>query len=257
MDKTPLIPWRRLLTEGAVIVLSILLAFWIDAWWQESEDRERELVVLQALLGELEGMRDDFDSQRDYNEGILAATTQLLEAGASGEQAISQRQVDKLLGDIVWYNAASIWQSATMDLLVSAGDLAALSNMQLVQLLVPLHNRLEAAQGRYRLDEALYREEIIPFLGQNGNLPQILGGIDHAPGVPAWTYSFPDIHIAEKADHRPLLSDSTFLGLLAAKIDLQHDILNYTLRDLDQDLEEVIEVLKTELDGEYDGDSES
>jgi hypothetical protein len=248
MDKKPTIPWRRLLTEGAIIVLSILLAFWIDAWWQESEDRERELVVLQALLGELEGMRDDFDSQRDYNEAILAATTQLLEAGTAGEHALGQDQVDELLGDIVWYNASSIWHSATMDLLVSAGDLAALSNMQLVRLLVPLHNRLESAQARYKLDEALYRNEVIPFLGKNGNLPQILAGIDHAPGITNWPYEFPAIRISESTDHRPLLSDSTFQGLLAAKIDLQHDILNYTLRDLDEDLGEVIEVLKIELD---------
>ena len=28
------IRWRRLLTEGAVIVASILLAFAIDAWWE-------------------------------------------------------------------------------------------------------------------------------------------------------------------------------------------------------------------------------
>lgn len=248
MDKNLLIPWRRFLTEGTVIVLSILLAFWIDAWWQESEERERELVVLQALLADLQSMRNALDRQRAYNEAILAATTELLEVGAGGVKVLDRGQVDRLLGDIVWYNASGIWQSATMDLLVSAGDLATLSDIDLVRLLVPLHNRLENARARYKLDEALYREELIPFLGKHGNLSQILGGIDHAPGVPAWSYDFPEINIAVTRDHSELLSNTEFQGLLAAKIDLQHDILRYTLGDLNEDLDEVILVLKTRLD---------
>ena len=248
MDTNQMIPWRRMMTEGSVIVLSILLAFWIDAWWQESEERKRELVVLQALLSDLQTMRDGFDQQRSYNEAILAATTRLLEAGTARNKALDANQIDDLLGDIVWYNASGVWQSATMDLLVSAGDLAAMSDMSLVRLLVPLHNRLEAAQSRYRLDEAMYREELIPFLGANGSLPQILAGIDHAPGIPAWPYNFPDVDIAVKRDHSDLLVNNEFQGLLAAKIDLQHDILNYTLGDLDEDLDEVILVLEASLD---------
>ena len=248
MDKNQLIPWRRFFTEGTVIVLSILLAFWIDAWWQESEERERELVVLQALLGDLQNMRKAFDRQRAYNEAILAATTKLLESGVGGDKVLDRDQVDKLLGDIVWYNASGVWQSATMDLLVSAGDLATLSDINLVRLLVPLHNRLETARARYKLDEAFYREELVPFLVTPGNLPQILASIDHAPGVPAWSYSFPEINIAVTRNHNELLSNTEFQGLLAAKIDLQHDILSYTLGDLNEDLDEVILVLKAGLD---------
>jgi len=44
------IDWQRALTEVAVIVFSILLAFWIDAWWSQ---REQELRV-DSLLHSLE-----------------------------------------------------------------------------------------------------------------------------------------------------------------------------------------------------------
>jgi hypothetical protein len=37
------IAWRRVTLEGAVIVISILLAFAIDAWWEERNAREAEL----------------------------------------------------------------------------------------------------------------------------------------------------------------------------------------------------------------------
>lgn len=42
-------PWRRVLTEGAVIVMSILLAFGVDAWWDARQDR-REVAAMAATL---------------------------------------------------------------------------------------------------------------------------------------------------------------------------------------------------------------
>ena len=35
------IPWRRILIEGAVIVVSILLAFSIDTWWNDRIEHQR------------------------------------------------------------------------------------------------------------------------------------------------------------------------------------------------------------------------
>ena len=238
---------RRFLVEGTVIVLSILLAFWIDAWWEESQDREREVMLLRALLDDVQAMRRGFDSQRSYNEAILDATQTLLVAGASRDTRLSPNEVDALLGNIVWYNTYTTWESASMDLLVSSGNLVDLSDLNLVQLLLSLHNRLENAQRRNRLDEAFYRDRLIPFLGTHANLPQILATIDHAPGVADWSYDFPDIDFADTTDHTPLLSDDEFLGLLAAKIDLQHDILNYSLSDLDERLDRVAQVLIANL----------
>jgi hypothetical protein len=43
------IEWQRALTEGAVIVFSILLAFWIDAWWGQRVEDERVDSLLRAL----------------------------------------------------------------------------------------------------------------------------------------------------------------------------------------------------------------
>ena len=43
------IPWNRLLAEAAAIVASILLAFGIDAWWQERSEKIRTEQLLSAL----------------------------------------------------------------------------------------------------------------------------------------------------------------------------------------------------------------
>lgn len=38
--------------EGLVIVLSILAAFAIDAWWDGRQEQEREQIVLEGILEE-------------------------------------------------------------------------------------------------------------------------------------------------------------------------------------------------------------
>ena len=43
---------RWLLLEGTVVVFSILIAFWIDAWWEDRSDREDEQIVIAAVLDE-------------------------------------------------------------------------------------------------------------------------------------------------------------------------------------------------------------
>ena len=54
MDTEQKIPWKRLTTEGAVIVVSILLAFAIDAWWEERQERRAQLQSLARVAAEIE-----------------------------------------------------------------------------------------------------------------------------------------------------------------------------------------------------------
>lgn len=49
MSETPTIAWKRLAIEAPVIVISILLAFAIDAWWEERGERKAEVVLLERL----------------------------------------------------------------------------------------------------------------------------------------------------------------------------------------------------------------
>ena len=48
------IPWKRITVEAVAIVGSILLAFAIDTWWNDRQDRAEELRTLRALSAEFE-----------------------------------------------------------------------------------------------------------------------------------------------------------------------------------------------------------
>lgn len=46
--------WARILIEGTAVVLGILLAFSIDAMWDQRQEHEADITRLNALYGELE-----------------------------------------------------------------------------------------------------------------------------------------------------------------------------------------------------------
>lgn len=61
---TTRVSWRRLLPEGVTIVLSILMAFAIDAWWDGARDAEAERRVLEDVRQDL------LESRRDLEEVV-------------------------------------------------------------------------------------------------------------------------------------------------------------------------------------------
>lgn len=48
------IAWSRILIEGSAIVASILLAFAIDAWWEDRQQRKSDITHLHGVLEEFE-----------------------------------------------------------------------------------------------------------------------------------------------------------------------------------------------------------
>ncbi len=49
MTNTNNIQWKRTAAEGVAIVISILLAFWIDTWWEDRKEARLEVVYLLEL----------------------------------------------------------------------------------------------------------------------------------------------------------------------------------------------------------------
>ena len=62
--------WEWLLLEGIAIVFSILLAFWINAWWQEHTDRVRTDEYLSQFRS------DSLENQGRLEEALLIEKSQ-------------------------------------------------------------------------------------------------------------------------------------------------------------------------------------
>ena len=96
-NQIPTISWRRLLSEGAVIVLSILFALWADAWWENYKERREEQEVLTALQIEF---LDNEQNVTEHMEQVLVAIqgciviSQMTEA--QKRQAKARRKIDAI-----------------------------------------------------------------------------------------------------------------------------------------------------------------
>jgi hypothetical protein len=101
MDKVQKIPWKRLMTEGAVIVVSILLAFAIDAWWQERQDRDSQRARLARVSAEIVVNRDFIQQKIPILEGAIDATSEYISWMGPEPQQISVDQYAKQWASMV------------------------------------------------------------------------------------------------------------------------------------------------------------
>lgn len=71
------VPWARLFIEGGVIVSSILLAFAIDAWWEQRQDRQHEMSQLVRVSAELRQNQSMLLTKVDNLQTAFDAAVQL------------------------------------------------------------------------------------------------------------------------------------------------------------------------------------
>jgi hypothetical protein len=142
MTDSRIIPWKTIAVEAVAIVLSILLAFAIDAWWTEKKESEVEYFALLAL-------RDDFiasseqmervilsleSAQSDFSRFKLSTATELSESDLDTNRRFLTALVKNHTFDPV---------STTLDALSNDGRLGLLSDAQLLQLLSRWHRELD------------------------------------------------------------------------------------------------------------------
>lgn len=93
-DRT--IPWRRIAVEGIAIVASILLAFAIDAWWEDRQRAETEQVVLQTLLSDFRGKQVLLSDMNTFSEAIVESVEILLMAASSTELTVNYSRLSSI-----------------------------------------------------------------------------------------------------------------------------------------------------------------
>ena len=137
------IPWKRTTVEAAAIVASILLAFAIDAWWEERESRSSAHLALIQMLAE---MREDSADLHEIREDQLARSRQYLELDqwlASPELMPLETVAETL--DLVFFTNRTLYpRRAAWTTMLAAGQLAELDSPDLVSRLGDFYESLNA-----------------------------------------------------------------------------------------------------------------
>jgi len=118
-----------------VIVVSILLAFGIDAWWQERQERKTERQQLSVLRAEVAENRAEFDSRLRRGNGTLEAQRKLIELIGPESRPITSDSLAALLADAWSYGIAEV-ESGAIDALLDGGEFRTSVRPDLYRLLV-------------------------------------------------------------------------------------------------------------------------
>jgi hypothetical protein len=226
MSESETIPWKRLTAEGGAIVASILIAFAIDAWWQDRTERIIEIQYLQAiqedLLSSLELLDEDEAAQQrqvGYLESLLLTDS---DTPYSDEL---RRWVDDGLFNVGTYQP----QSSALRDLESSGQSQVIRNPDIRRILASARQRMDSLEIAQRDFQLAQQTLIDPFLVDNFNLSHLM--LDRP---------------ANNETNLSLLGTSEFQSRIAFKISLRGEV-GESQSEVREAFEEALELIETEL----------
>jgi hypothetical protein len=190
------ISWKRLAAEGSAIVVSILLAFAIDAAWEARVDRLESRAAVASLRTDFAEARAALTRNRQGNESVLAAIDTVLRLVGEGVAVV---EVPTRL--LVRITVAPTYDPPTgsLDGLVASGRLGMLTDQPLQEALAAWPAAVDDMNDKSRLHESFVYDELIPEM--RGIMPfRILANTRWAE--------------ADRPETLPVRSTEEFLALL-------------------------------------------
>lgn len=122
--------WKKRLSEGIVIVLSILAAFAIDAWWDSIQQQNRARAEVASLKSEFELADRELARASAELATALEATQQLARRAGPNAVLMPADSFGVLFTHCLTINAVEL-PSGALGNVLSSGDLPILRNLEL------------------------------------------------------------------------------------------------------------------------------
>lgn len=167
MQNAGTLPWGRLAVEALAIVASILLAFGIDAWWDERQEKIEEQRILQGLHEEFALIREVLTSHRNLHLARLQALEDLL-ATIDGEASPATAALLGAVLDELLAPTTSDISNGTLHALLGSGRLEMLSNRTLRRRLVSWESAIGEVWDDQQEHARLVYDLYLPFFVREG-----------------------------------------------------------------------------------------
>lgn len=226
---------RGLLIEGVVIVLSILLAFAIDAWWDERQERVLESEILLGLQQEFAGNKTDLEERIGRHHEMLNSHLVLLEAAHQGYWQSEGLSIDRAFAHLASPPTTDLG-SGVLDALISAGRLGVLSSRELRVRLAAWKSIYLEVHDDEVMNRAFVFDRVLPYAMKSG-MP-----------MSAALSSFSDVEwpsktrsLADDPDSlNRLWSDPEFTSLLEVRL----GFLSHTTGEYETALDEITVIME-------------
>ncbi len=246
MNETQKVPWMRLAVESAAIVGSILLAFAIDAWWQEHIEDQRERKVLIALLDDFEKSKANINDWREFHVAVQQSTTKLLDAVTASEMLLTNDEVERLLGNLSWWDIQSHFSMGALNSLIYGGELSVIKDDVLRRLLADWPSQINNVDVAQRQDYDFFLNVLMPFLRGNAYLPKMATLGTPMPGRPEVISALIDLKLEGNWSHLDMVTTEEFHNILVQKWWIQFDVL-IAFENVEEILDQTIQRIETRL----------
>jgi len=178
MKNTQNISWIRIAAEAAAILVSILLAFAIDAWWAERLERIDERRSLVRLYDEFESNRERIDgwisTGRSAYRGLESAlhVSELLDAALKNgldSVSIPDTQIAALIQTSTFEAELPVYEG-----LVRSGRIEIIENNDIINAIAVWERNLRNTSEQQLAGRRFVNDQLLPALASNPNLQHVL-----------------------------------------------------------------------------------
>jgi len=195
--------------DHLAIVLSILLAFAIDAWWQDRAEYREETSALRALRDEFEANRKVLARYIAFHSDLHSSTLAVLQLAADPDAEIAAEDVDRMIGDVAWWGSLVSFESAALDAVILSAKLDLLNNEELRRMLADWRSQLASTSSQNAQEFEHFYGTLLPIL-------------------------------------RALINDREFQNTVVEKFWIEEDMLRQ-YRILEPKIEKLLETLNSEI----------
>ena len=172
MERLRQLPWLRIVAEGSAIVVSILLAFAIDAWWARQAEAEHRDALLESLHADFTVSQAHLAQWRAGNERIHAALTRFR------ERLVATPPGAELIVPEDWLIAAVSTPTysptdATLQAAISSGQLDLIRDQELRSLLALWRQQVDDTAEDELLVRRIVVDRFVPALADEVRLGRI------------------------------------------------------------------------------------
>jgi hypothetical protein len=238
MNETRKIAWKRIAIEATAIVVSILLAFAIDAWWEERRDRQAEIALLERLRTDFREIHAALAVVEEEHRAASEACLFFMNV-AIGDTLPPTPEVDRMVA-LVFLASRTFNPGSGAFAAFSGGDSSRLiRNQSLAYKLLAWPGLVEELQEEEGNLQKGVAERWTPYLASRADLgPYVvaLGGPMQA--IP--------VHVSMPENRQPLTVDADFLNHVLDRFKWQQ----VALRDIEPvrvALEDILRLLDIEL----------
>ena len=115
----PPIMWSRLFIEGFVIVVSILLAFAIDAWWDERQEAQEAVLQIDRVIAELDANVFLLDRQIEDLDRTTGAAQRFLSIFGPNPDPVEKPEIGALFNELFSSGTIALNRDASQTFLAS------------------------------------------------------------------------------------------------------------------------------------------